>query len=67
MPTTIGWTPEVVMGNDTFEVFVSCARTDGRHASDIVAGLQARGLTFFLSPVFGRDRRSFGDFIERPV
>jgi hypothetical protein len=37
------------MGNDTLDVFVSCARTDWRHAADIVAGLKARGFTFFFN------------------
>jgi hypothetical protein len=36
------------MGNEAFDVFVSYARADWRHAADIVAGLQARGLTFFF-------------------
>src|SRR5215469_13925786 len=36
------------MGNETFDVFVSYARADGRHAEDIVSVLQARGLAPFF-------------------
>jgi hypothetical protein len=36
------------MADNSFDVFVSYARADWRHAADIVAGLQARGLTFFF-------------------
>jgi hypothetical protein len=36
------------MGNETFDVFVSYARADARHAVDIVSVLRARGLTLFF-------------------
>ena len=44
------------MGNETFDVFVSYARADGRHAADIVSVLQARG----LAPFFDRSNLSPG-------
>ena len=36
------------MGNETFDVFVSYARADARHAADIVSVLRAQGLTPFF-------------------
>ena len=36
------------MGNETFDVFVSYARADSRHAVDIVSVLRAQGLTPFF-------------------
>jgi WD40 repeat protein len=36
------------MGDEEFDVFVSYARADSRHAADIVSVLQARGLKFFF-------------------
>jgi hypothetical protein len=38
----------MAMANEAFDVFVSYARADWRHAADIVAVLQARSLTFFF-------------------
>ena len=36
------------MAQEPFDVFVSYARVDGRHAEDIVSALQARGLKPFF-------------------
>jgi TIR domain-containing protein len=44
------------MGHETFDVFVSYARADSRHAADIVSVLRARG----LAPFFDRSNLSPG-------
>jgi tetratricopeptide (TPR) repeat protein len=45
--TTIDWR-DLALQTESFDVFVSYARVDGRHAADVDSLLRARGLTSFF-------------------